>query len=101
MNQTYSLVENVSKIHGNHTLKFGAQAHLDYVSQNINLISNGEFQFFGNQTGLDFADFLLGLPSTYQQSYTPTFNDRNKYAGVKLQKFCKKGMGQTGPFEFS
>lgn len=85
VNQTYGVNENFSYVHGKHLLMAGGQAHFDYVLQNINLISNGEFQFFGSQSGSDFADFLLGLPSTYQQSYTPAFDNRNKYIGLFAQ----------------
>lgn len=85
LNQTYGLTENFSYSHGKHLLVAGGQAHFDDVLQNIDLISNGEFQFFGTQTGVDFADFLLGLPSTYQQAYTPAFDNQDKYIGVFAQ----------------
>jgi hypothetical protein len=85
VNQTFGVNESFSDVRGKHLLVAGGQAHFDYVLQNINLISNGEFQFFGSQTGVDFADFLLGLPSTYQQSYTPAFDNRDKYIGLFAQ----------------
>jgi hypothetical protein len=84
-NQTYSFRDTFSDSIGKHLLVAGVQAHFDRVLQNINLISNGEFQFYGTQTGVDFADFLLGLPSTYQQSYTPSFDNLNHYVGVFAQ----------------
>lgn len=67
---------------GNHTLTFGFQGHIDHIKQNVNLIENGEFQFTGTETGLDFADFLIGLPNAYLQSYTPQFDNRSRYAGL-------------------
>ena len=37
--------------------------------------------FFGTETGSDFADFLLGIPSQYNQSQLQPFYGRNKYCG--------------------
>jgi hypothetical protein len=85
VNQNYQLQDNLSKVRGNHTLKFGFQGRIDHVKQKVNLIGNGEFQFTGTETGLDFADFLIGLPNVYLQSYTPQFDNRNRYAGLFAQ----------------
>jgi hypothetical protein len=85
VNQNYQLQDNVSKVRGNHTLKAGFQGRIDHVKQLVNLIENGEFQFTGTETGLDFADFLIGLPNAYLQSYTPQFDNRSRYAGVFAQ----------------
>ena len=82
VNQNYQLQDNFSKVRGTHTLKVGFQGHIDHVKQLVNLIENGEFQFTGTETGLDFADFLIGLPNAYLQSYTPQFDNRSRYAGV-------------------
>ncbi len=38
--------------------------------------------FFGSETGVDFADFLLGVPSQYNQSQLQAFYGRNKYVGL-------------------
>lgn len=84
-NQTFGFNDSFSDAIGKHLLVAGGQSHFDFVLQNIDLLSNGEFQFFGTQTGIDFADFLLGLPSTYQQSYTPPFNNRDQYVGLFAQ----------------
>lgn len=65
VNQNYQLQDNFSKVIGNHTARFGFQGHIDHVKQRVNLIENGEFQFTGTETGLDFADFLIGLPNAY------------------------------------
>ena len=82
VNQNYELQEVFSKVMGNHTWKAGFQGHIDHIKQNVNLIENGEFQFTGTETGLDFADFLIGLPNAYLQSYTPQFDNRSRYAGL-------------------
>jgi hypothetical protein len=46
---------------------------------------NGNFVFFGSETGVDFADFLLGIPSQYNQSQLQSFYGRNKYVGLYAQ----------------
>ena len=40
------------------------------------------FLFFGTETGSDFADFLMGVPSQYNQSQLQAFYGRNKYLGL-------------------
>ena len=85
MNQvgnTFQWLDNFSKVIGAHTLKFGGEFHYDQVNVNAIAQFNGSFLFFGTETGLDFADFLLGLPSQYNQSQLQPFYGRNKYAGL-------------------
>ena len=50
---------------GRHTVKFGASVHLDQVNINPDAVYNGSFLFQGTETGSDFADFLLGIASSY------------------------------------
>ncbi|HWT67034.1 MAG TPA: TonB-dependent receptor, partial [Terracidiphilus sp.] len=85
VNNTYQLTEGLSKVLGKHTLKLGANVHLDQVNINSNSINNGAFVFQGTETGLDFADFLIGVASTYEQGDASGFYIRNKYAGVFAQ----------------
>jgi len=84
-NNTYQWTENLSKVLGKHTLKFGANMHLDQVNINSNSINNGAFVFQGSETGLDFADFLIGVASTYEQGDASGFYLRNKYVGIFAQ----------------
>ena len=46
---------------------------------------NGSFNFYGTETGLDFADFLLGIASQYTQNELRPFYGRNKYVGLYAQ----------------
>ncbi len=46
---------------------------------------NGSFVFTGQETGVDFADFLIGVPSQYNQSQLNPFYARNKYVGLFAQ----------------
>ena len=85
VNNTYQITENLSKVLGRHTLKAGANFHLDQVNIDSNSINNGAFVFQGSETGLDFADFLIGTASTYEQGDAAGFYIRNKYTGLFAQ----------------
>jgi hypothetical protein len=82
---TYQIQDSLSKVFGDHSTKFGGQARLLRVVQDVNLVANGEFEFFGTTTGSDFADYLLGFPSVYSQQSTPIFRERSAYAGLYAQ----------------
>jgi len=81
-NNTFQWRDNLSKVAGTHTIMVGAEFHYDQVNTNPIAQLNGNFIFFGSETGVDFADFLLGIPSQYNQSQLQAFYSRNKYAGV-------------------
>jgi hypothetical protein len=84
-NNTVQWLDNFSKVIGAHTFKFGGEFHYDQVNVNPIAQFNGNFLFTGSETGLDFADFLLGIPSQYKQSQLNPFYGRNKYAGAFVQ----------------
>jgi hypothetical protein len=79
---TFQWLDNFSKVIGKHTLKLGGEFHYDQVNVNAIAQFNGSFLFFGTETGSDFADFLLGIPSQYNQSQLQPFYGRNKYLGI-------------------
>jgi len=89
VDNTYQASDAVSRTIGMHTLKAGVDAHIDHVKQIINLQSNGQFNFYGDQTGSDFADFLLGVPSQFVQGFTPPFHDDSRYIGLYTQDSWK------------
>jgi hypothetical protein len=84
-NGNYQVQDNLSKVMGRHSLKLGGQ----FLRQTVKLLpdftANGQFQFTGYQTGLDFADFLLGLPNLYNQGFSPAFYQRSNYVGLFAQ----------------
>ncbi len=84
-NNTYQWSDQFSKAAGRHLLKFGASVHLDQVNINPDATYNGSFLFQGTETGSDFADFLLGAPSSYAQGDSRPFYLRNRYAGLFAQ----------------
>lgn len=85
VNNTFQLADGFSRVMGRHTLKLGGEAHYDQVNANPIAQFNGSFVFTGSETGSDFADFLLGAPSQYNQSQLNAFYSRNKYVGAYLQ----------------
>lgn len=84
-NNTYQVTDTFSKVLGHHSLKFGGAFHADQVNANPIAQFNGSFDFTGAETGVDFADFLIGVPSQYNQSQLNPFYARNKYAGLFAQ----------------
>ena len=84
VNNTFQSSDNFSKVAGTHTITVGAQFHYDQVNVNPIAQLNGNFIFYGSETGIDFADFLLGIPSQYNQSQLQPFYGRNKYIGLYL-----------------
>ena len=84
-NNTYQWSDNFSKVTGRHMVKFGASLHHDQVNINPNAVYNGSFLFQGTETGSDFADFLLGIASSYNQADSQAFYLRNQYLGVYAQ----------------
>jgi hypothetical protein len=80
-NNIYQWLDNFSKIIGTHSITFGGEVHLDQVNETPNATFNGSYVFNGTETGSDYADFLLGIVSTYVQADQGSFYLRNKYAG--------------------
>lgn len=84
-NNTFGINESFSKVWGNHTLKAGFQGTMEQVNVNSNPTYNGSFLFAGTETGLDFADFLIGVASNYNQADSQTFYLRHKYPSAFAQ----------------
>ncbi len=81
-NNTFQVQDNFSKIFGRHSLKFGANFHYDQINYRNLFGENGDFTFSGSETGGDFADFLLGAPSTFIQATRQLLDSRTKYFGL-------------------
>lgn len=84
-NNTFQFLDNFSKVVGAHTIKVGSEFHSDQLNVDATAQFNGSFLFFGTETGSDFADFLLGVPSQYNQSQLQPFYGRNQYVGLYAQ----------------
>ncbi len=82
VNNTYQVLDNFSKVVGTHTLKFGANFHYDQITDYEFGAKNGTFTFDGTETGIDFADFLIGAPADYEQGAQIPMYTRGRYFGV-------------------
>lgn len=80
---TFQGSDNYSLLIGKHSLKFGAASHFTEVTMDASLIVNGYFQFNQTlETGVDFADFLIGAPGVFEQGSTPSSHQRSFYVGA-------------------
>lgn len=69
-------------IRGKHHMSMGADyIHYQYPYAN-NAYANGNFSFSGQFSNDGLLDFLLGLPSAFDQGNTTQFNGRQNYAGL-------------------
>jgi carboxypeptidase family protein len=84
-NNTFSVSDDFSKVHGAHTLKAGFELSLEQVNVNPDATFNGSFLFAGSETGSDFADFLIGVASSYNQADSGAYYGRHKYAAGFMQ----------------
>ena len=85
VNNTIDSGDTISKVVGNHTIKWGGQYIWYGVKQAPDLVANGTFSFFGSgaqSTGNGFADFLLGLPDFYSQQSSPPFHEFSATGGI-------------------
>ncbi len=85
INNNFELSDGFSKVAGNHTIKAGGQLDYDQINTHPFADLNGSFNFYGTETGVDFADFLLGIASQYTQNDLRPFYGRNKYIGLYAQ----------------
>ena len=70
VDSTYELADNFSKVVGRHTMKFGFDGKRYNVDNPFAYLNNGSFSFGGigaYTTGDTGADFLLGIPDSYNQ----------------------------------
>ena len=79
---TYSALDNFTKVVGTHSLKFGGAFHYTQLVEQLSNVVNGNFQFFGGETGVDFLDFLIGAPDFYLQGQAEPSNGRSRYFGL-------------------
>ncbi len=62
--RTYGGGTDVYYSHGGHSFTFGGDLRRVAIDVNSQLNPRGSYSFTGALTGLDFADFLLGVPAT-------------------------------------
>jgi hypothetical protein len=87
--------DDFSHVVGGHNLKFGADVHGDQINNHPDVYFNGSFAFTGSETGLDFADFLLGVDSNFTQGDAQHFYNRNLLMGAYAQDSWQARPGLT------
>ncbi len=78
-NNSFQVLDNFSRVMGRHSLKFGGQFHYDQINERNLAAENGQYGFTGNETGIDFADFLIGAPDNLTQASPQILDSRSKY----------------------
>ncbi len=84
-NNSFQWLDNYSKVVGTHSLKFGGQFHYDQINERNLAAPNGQYGFSGTETGIDFADFLIGAPDSLTQASEQLLDSRSKYYGLFAQ----------------
>jgi hypothetical protein len=79
---TFQWTDNLTKVSGRHTLKFGGDLRRQRFDQTLFFDVNGDFTYFGggpNDTIFDdfYPNYLLGLPDFYLQGSAQTENVRS------------------------
>ena len=83
---TFQASDNYSRLIGTHSLKFGVAYHFTQMAEILTNVENGYFEFNqAPETGVDFADFLIGAPAVFNQGQTPAANTRSYYLGAFAQ----------------
>ena len=78
-NNSFQVLDNFTRVLGTHTVKFGGQFHYDQIDERNLAAENGQYSFSGNETGIDFADFLIGAPDSLTQASPQLLDSRSKY----------------------
>jgi hypothetical protein len=81
---TVQVMDNFSRVIRTHTVTFGGQFRYNQLTE-YNGGSNGDFTFNGAETGVDFADFLIGAPTGYSQGQGYPSYGRSRYIGLFAQ----------------
>ena len=84
-NNTVQVIDNVTKILGTHTIQFGIDYHYDQINERNYDDPNGAFGFNGSETGLDFADYLIGAPDNFTQASQQLLDSRAGYYSGYVQ----------------
>ena len=94
-NNTFQIIDNVTKVLGAHTLQFGTNLHYNQINERNYDAYNGQFVFDGSETGFDFADYLIGAPTSFTQASIQLLDSRSKYYGFYVQDSWRASRGLT------
>lgn len=80
---TWQGQDNYSWSVGTHNIKFGGILSFSQINMQTYYANNGLFGFNGSsETGLDFADFLLGAADSFNQGVQLPLYSRARYYGI-------------------
>jgi hypothetical protein len=78
-----SILDNFSKVLGKHTVKVGGEYTFNDLYEPMPLVGgNGFISFSGTETGSDFADYLIGAPTSFVQEGGFWYDNRRNYLGL-------------------
>jgi hypothetical protein len=79
-NKFNQIQEQLSWYHGRHSVKFGAMINrVYYADQQQNTALFGSVTFSNRFTGLPYADFLLGIPTTYARAFPAVLQEELRW----------------------
>ncbi len=81
-NTTYGIGDTFSKTLGNHSLSFGGDYRYYELNARNECGPNGYFQFTGNETGSDVADYFVGAPTSFVQCSVQLLDNRTRYGAL-------------------
>ncbi len=81
----FGLKDAISVSRGNHSFKFGVDLSYEKIVHDTQLDNYGVFAFNGSKTGNAYADFLLGVPSTFTQDAPIRKTDNGTYISLFAQ----------------
>jgi hypothetical protein len=84
-NNSFQVLDNFSKVIGTHSIRFGGSFHYDQINERNLAAENGQYGFSGAETGIDFADFLIGAPDSLTQASPQLLDSRSKYYSLYAQ----------------
>jgi hypothetical protein len=84
-NNSFQFLDNFSKVIGTHSIRFGGSFHYDQINERNLAAENGQYGFSGAETGIDFADFLIGAPDSLTQASPQLLDSRSKYYSLYAQ----------------
>jgi hypothetical protein len=81
----FAVKDTLTWTRSNHTFKFGGEVSYEKIVHDTLLDNYGVFQFNGTKTQNAYADFLLGLPSTFTQDAPIRKLDNGAYISLFAQ----------------
>ena len=81
----FAIKDTLTWTRRNHTFKFGGELSYEKIVHDTLLDNYGVFRFDGSKTGNAYADFLLGLPSTFSQDAPIRKLDNGAYLSLFAQ----------------